>query len=268
MTPRLFIEAMAKHLPPSASILRLADVNGAAGDVLRELRADLDVLPVYGETWNLATDSVDAITAFGHRLAQLPLEEALKALRPGGRLIVVDPDGETHRSPVQALEKAGYTRILVEAAVETAGVLMRGEKPHTTGDTTERVNLVAARDRTATNLSSFKGRYLHLLIRQTPNKPVWALTPDDPLRWEAVAVRQGDVEAVLAFSSLPNAVSLMQAAVLAGTLRDVNKVGKFSRATAERWQFQILLNPTPDFLTESSVVMLSIDPATAETGDE
>jgi len=28
---RLFIEAMAKHLPPSASQLRLIDVDGAAG---------------------------------------------------------------------------------------------------------------------------------------------------------------------------------------------------------------------------------------------
>jgi hypothetical protein len=271
VTPRLMIEAMAKHLPPSASTVRLADVNGAAGDVLRELRADLDILPVSGETWTLDANNLDAIIAYDHALEQLPLGEVLNALRPGGRLIVVDPKGETHRDHVLMLENAGYTRILVEAAVEhpvMVGVLMRGEKPHTTADTTARVNLVAERDSAATDLSHFKGRYLHLLIRQTPNKPAWALTPQDKVTWEAVALQQGGETVVLAFSSLPNAVSFMQAAVLAGTIRDVNKVGKFSRKTAETWQFQILLNPSSDMLGEQMMGMIPIDPATAETQDE
>ena len=266
VTPRPFIEALAKHLPPSASTLRLADVNGAVGDVLHELRADLDILPVSGEMWDLQANSVDAVAAYDRTLEQLPLGEALNALRPGGRLIVVDPQGEPQGTHVQTLENAGYTRILVEAAhLALGGVLMRGEKPHTTADTIARVNLVAERDRAANDLHHFKGRYLHLLIRQTPNKPVWALRPDDKLTWEAVAVPQG---AVLAFSSLPNAVSFMQAAVMAGTIRDVNKMGKFSRATAESWEFPILLNPSPDVLRDQSMKLIPIDPATAETGDE
>ena len=49
---------------------------------------------------------------------------------------------------------------------------------------------------------------------------------------------------LLAFSSLPNAVAFMQPAVIAGTIKDVNKVAKFSRATAQDWR--VLINPALD----------------------
>lgn len=271
MTPCHFIQAMAKHLPPSAAALRLADLGGAAGDVLRELRADLDIVPVSSTLWAMEANSLDAITVFDCALEHVPLREALNALRPGGRLIVIDPHGAPDREYMLTLEDAGYTRILVEAAVEypvTAGVLMRGEKPHMTADTTARVNLVAERDSAATDLANFRGRYIHLLVRQTPNKPAWALTPADPVTWEAIAVQGEGGALVLVFSSLPNAVSFMQAAVLAGTIRDVNKVCKFSRKTADAWQFRALLNPLPDVLRGQAMTLIPIDPATAETGDE
>jgi hypothetical protein len=86
--------------------------------------------------------------------------------------------------------------------------------------------------------------------------------------WEAVVIQHEGSVALLAFSSLPNAVSFMQAAVLAGTIRDVNKVGKFSRATAETWQFRVLLNPSPDVLRDQTMTLIPIDPATGETPDE
>jgi hypothetical protein len=60
----------------------------------------------------------------------------------------------------------------------------------------------------------------------------------------------------------------MQEALLAGTIRDVNKVGKFSRTTAETWQFPLMLNPSHVVLSDQSVMMIPIDPATAEMGDE
>src|SRR5262245_43988153 len=118
---------MAKHLPPSASTLRLADVDGAAGDVLRECRADLDILPVSLESWAFEAGTLDAVAAYDRKLENGLLVKVLDALRPGGRLILLDPHGELDQGLVSTLENAGYTRILVEAAVEypvSAGVLM------------------------------------------------------------------------------------------------------------------------------------------------
>jgi hypothetical protein len=113
---------------------------------------------------------------------------------------------------------------------------------------------------------------VHLLIRQTPNKPVWALKPDDKILWEA-AVAYNDLQEpiALAFTALPKAVAFMQAAVLAGAIRDINKIGKFSKAVAAKWDFSVLLNPTLEQvqakfrLTGGSI---SIDPITAEAPDE
>ena len=105
--PRLMIEAMAKHLPPSASTLRLVDVGGAVGEVLLERRADLDVIAVAGDTWDLDDNSLDAVTAYGTTLERGLLRMALRALRPGGRLIVVDPHGESDAEQVRTLEEVG-----------------------------------------------------------------------------------------------------------------------------------------------------------------
>src|SRR5262249_6389829 len=146
---------------------------------------------------------------------------------PGHRLVVT-------------LENAGYTRILVEPLSDQGGVLMRGEKPHTTPDTMERIRQVAVRD-AESDLSTYSGRYVHLLIQQTPNKPAWKLQPGEKIEWRALALAQPSVGAdetgrvALAFSSLPKAVSFMQPAVVAGAIRGVNKVAKFSRETAQGW---------------------------------
>lgn len=284
--PGLYAPVMAKHLPPSASTLRLVDIGGHTGQYLNELRADLDVTTVNPASWDADENSVDAIMVWlpADRLDidAVFLNQALRAMRPGGRLIMGDPDGAADEAHVRRLEAAGFTRILVEALDELPGVLMRGEKPHTTADTLERVNLVAALDSaqkaardaaqpeaaTHQGLAGFRGRYVHLLVKQTPNKPVWALTPDDVVAWDAVAVEVDGEARALAFSSLPNAVAFMQAAVLAGTIRDVNRVAKFSRETAAGWVFPVLVNPSPDVLTGYSLTGIAIDPATAEAGGE
>jgi hypothetical protein len=245
---------MAKHLPPSASTLRLLDVNGAAGDLLRLRRPDLAV--TVGE--DAPENSLDAIVAYDAALTDEHLCALLLALRPGGRLISVDSLGEPSAALVKRLEAAGYTRILVEEMLPS-GVLMRGEKPHTTGDTLARIESVALRDS-----ADFRGRYVHLLVRQTPNKPVWALKPGDVVAWEAVGLT-GEPPVLLAFSSLPRAVAFMQPAVVSGAIKDVNKVAKFSRAVVESWALRV--NPTADIL-EHPIVMLPLDPALAETPDE
>jgi SAM-dependent methyltransferase len=271
-TPRVeraLIEAMAKHLPPSGAALRLLDWDGATGAVLRELRADLDIDTNNGH-YDWQPDSLDAIAIYDRAYAPL-LPDALAALRPGGRLIIVDSNDNPDARHVTLLEGAGYARILVEIAAECPlpiGVLMRGEKPHITDDTLERVRGTAQRDDLLTDLNRYPGRYLHLLIRQTPNKPVWALRPDEALHWEAIAAQHDDGVALLAFSSLSKAVAFMQPAVLAGQIRDVNKVGKFAVATAQAWEMPLLLNPANDVLANYAQVSIVVDPTSAEASDE
>ncbi len=169
---------VAKHLPPSASSLRLLDLDGTLSPGLIALRPDLVVTVGAPDQ-----STYDAVVAYNLALDDALLRQVLALLRPGGRLIVIDPQGEPDRAQVERLELAGYVRILVEA-VEPGGVLLRGEQPHTTTDTLARVQSVAVRD----SLREFKGRYLHLLIRQTPNKPVWALQPDETVAWSAAAI--------------------------------------------------------------------------------
>jgi SAM-dependent methyltransferase len=273
---RLMIEAMARHLPPSAADLRLLDINGLAGDTLSALRADLEIVPVpgYVDRWpddQSSANCVDAVVAYAYILNDRFLAQVLHVLRPGGRLVVVDPRGQVNQAAGQRLEAAGYARILVETAVEApgpAGVLLRGEKPHATGDTLARIQQVAGRDEAGLDLSAYRGRYVHLLIFQAPNKPVWRLQPGETVQWQAVALEHEGEAVMLAFSSLPRAVGFMQPAVLAGKLDGVNKVGKFRRETAAAWSLPVLLNPGPELLEQGAIALIPVDPATAEASDE
>jgi hypothetical protein len=268
---RLMIEEIAKHLPPSASSLQLIDIDGGAGSVLSELRGDINVITVpQGAEWDLSSNSVDAVVLFGSTLGDMGLRQALDVLRPGGRLIMTDPNGEVSAAKVDTLEDAGYARILVGVGAECPmplGVMMRGEKPHTTEDTLERVQGVAEKDDIHADLQTYKGRYIHLLVQQTPNKPVWALKPDEKVEWQAVVLDDAQ-PTLLAFSSLPRAVAFMQPVVMAGQIKDINKVAKFSRETALTWTLPVLLNPDVSALDGRNVARISIDPNTAEASDE
>ncbi len=241
----------------------MLDLDGALSAGLLALRPDLDVVVGVPTLVGLPDDgsTYDAVVAYAATLGDDLLRRILASLRPGGRLIAVDPLGEPDRAQVERLESAGYVRILVEAALPT-GVLMRGEQPHVTSDTLARIQSVASQDEP----SQFKGRYLHLLIRQTPNKPVWALQPGEPVAWSAAALIDEGDPLLLAFSSLPNAVAFMQPAVIAGSIKDVNKVAKFSRTTAQDWR--VLVNPALDLLDGRAVVFVPVDPSLAETPDE
>jgi SAM-dependent methyltransferase len=265
---RRLLGAMVRHLPPSASALRLLDFNGAVGAVLAESRPDVSLISVSGYAWSVETSSADAVAIYDVPLLPELLAEALRALRPGGRLIAVEQGGEIGSDRVAALETAGFTRILVEAALEddeSAGVLMRGEKPHVTADTHARIQVAAERDHAA-DFAGYPGRYVFLLIRQKPNKPVWALASDEVVTWEAVAVERAGETLLLAFSSLPRAVAFMQPAVLAGTIKDVNKVAKFRRERLS--DGRALLNPTLEQISADHIIAVPVDPQTAETPDE
>jgi hypothetical protein len=261
---RLLIETMVKHLPPGGASLRLVDVGGQAGEILIELRPDLDVIlsPGIHDGWLVKPDSIDAVVAYNCAPENHLLESALVALRPGGRLIVIDTRGEPSEGLVKTLEAEGYTRILVERTV-VVGVLMRGEKPHTEERTVDRVKQVAGGD-----AAPRSGRYVHLLIQQTPNKPAWKLEADEKIEWQAVGVAGEGETVVLAFSSLPKAVEFMQPAVLAGRIKNVNKIAKFRWEVAREWPFPIMLNPSDEIFDTHREAVLSVDPRTAEAPDE
>jgi SAM-dependent methyltransferase len=264
------IEAMRRHLPPSGVSLRLLDVEGAAGGLLARRRGDLDITTVTGAAaeWQLAPASFDAVAGCDVVISADFLAACFDALRPGGRLIVALSVGQASADWVARLEQAGYTRILVEAVLDDGrGLLLRGEKPHTEARTLDRIRQVADGD-AASDFDHYAGRYLHLLICQTPNKPAWALRPDDVIEWHAAAVEGEPAPALLAFSSLPKAVAFMQPAVMSGLIRDVNKVGKFSRETARSWPLPVLLNPAFESLTRRNIVFCPVDARSAEAPDE
>jgi hypothetical protein len=265
---RSLIEAMAKHLPPSAASLRLVDVGGQAAEILLELRPDVDVIlsPGTNDGWLVKPDSIDAVVAYGAAPVDNLLEAALMALRPGGRLIILDLQAQPSEGLVKLLEDGGYTRILVEPGAEhpaPLGVLMRGEKPHTEERTVDRAKQVARRDSAARGV-----RYIHVLIQQTPNKPAWKLEAGEKVDWQAVAVVGQGETVLLAFSSLPKAVEFMQPAVMAGHVKDVNKIAKFRWEVARDWPFPIMLNPSDEIFDTQAVALLAVDPRTAEAPDE
>lgn len=276
-TPRLkqlLIEVVAKHLPPSASTLRLLDVNGEAGAILSNIRQDLEIVSISGnvDQWrSVPAESADAVVAYGYVLNDRFLAAAHDALRPGGRLILVNSEGGVTEALGKRIEDGGFTRILVETAVECplpTGVLMRGEKPHTTVDTLERIRLVAEPDSQKLNLQSYEGRYVHLLVVQTPNKPAWAIAKDDQVEWQAAALMYDNGPALLAFSSLPKAVEFMQPAVLAGRIHGVNRITKYRKAIAGAWNLPVLLNPSQDVLDNGKIVFIPVDPGEAEAPNE
>lgn len=266
-----FVAVMAKHLPPSASTLRLLDLDGRSGSMLSQWRADLEIHHIpprrLGQS-GIPPKPCDAVVAYDIELSAPLLHSVLDLLRPGGRLIALHSRGIVSDCHPQFLRDNGYVRILVEPALDKLGVLLRGEKPHVTADTAKRIRSVAQADMDSLDLDHYKGRYLHLLIQQRPNKPAWKLTKSETISWRAAAIKRGSQTVMLAFSSLPKAVGFMQPAVLARLVQDINKVGKFSRATATDWTWEVILNPTLDSIRDNAIAYVDLDPSTAEAPDE
>lgn len=268
---RHFVAVMAKHLPPSSSTLSLLDVDGQSGRLLAQSRRDLQIchIPVCDIAERaVASAAFDAVLAYDIDLSASLLKSCLKALREGGRFIALQPRGAASESHWRCLQDQGYVRILVEPALDELGVLIRGEKPHATADTMARIQSVAHADDDSLELAHFSGRYIHLLIQQYPNKPVWKLAPGETFAWQVAAIRRNSTQILLGFSSLPKAVSFLQPAVLAGLIADINKVGKFSVEQARLLEWEIVLNPTLDSLREQTLTFIDIDPTLAEAPDE
>ncbi|MDE2859302.1 MAG: hypothetical protein OXN94_15770 [Chloroflexota bacterium] len=271
-----FVEALAKHLPPSASRLRLLDIDGHCGAILARRRADLDIRCLAADDLQaprFAPAAADAVVAFDPDLDSQMLSSIAASMRPGGRFIAVLPGGEVSACWVGLLEAEGLVRILVEPAVDGAGLLIRGEKPHPTVKPLgpiqmERIQSVARADADLLDLDRYRGPYLHLLIRQSPNKPVWKLAAGEAVAWRALALGDASNAVLLAFSSLPKAVGFLQPAVLLDQVRDVNKVGKFAREVAGGWGRLVMLNPTLDAIKDQQLIWLHIDPQTAAAPDE
>ena len=250
--PADLIAEMLRQLPPSASTLQLLDLGGHCARPFSEKRQDLNIhrlaeLPA-GES------RYDAIVALDQALAPDFLETALRNLRPGGRLIIGWRRGEIDAGQQLDLEAAGFERILLETHGDA--LLLRGERPR------------GAQDCAVRGPGARKGRYLHLLLRQSPEGPPWAHAPGDDMRWQALTLDVGGQRRLLAFSSLPQAVAFMQPAVLQGRLRDVNKVGKFPRETARDWPLGVLLDPAPAILERGDTGLFEVDPASAALPDE
>ncbi|MCU0481461.1 MAG: class I SAM-dependent methyltransferase [Anaerolineae bacterium] len=263
------IEALMKHLPPSASQLHLLDVNGLAGEWMTQLRPDVTIITVSGDThhWNFSENSFDAVVAVEYILNDPFLGAVLPILRHGGRLIIANSRASMDVAHYGTrLEDAGYVRILIEDILlqPTKGVLMRGEKAHITADTHERIQEVASHEAELIPIADYKGRFVHLLIRQTPNKPPWRMDADEPIHWDAVTING----ALLAFSSLPKAVSFMQPSVLMNKFHTVNKVAKFKRDVVMNWALPIILNPTIEIWDGGEMRFSPVNPIDAETPDE
>ena len=261
--PADLIAHMLRQLPPSGSMLRLLDLGGHCAGSFRALRQDLDIC--CASSLPAEESGLDAIVALDQPLAEEFLVAARNSLRPGGRLIIGWRRGQADAGQQLRLEAAGLTRILIES--QGSALLLRGERPHLAQDTLERIRQVAGGDVVA-DPQSWPGRYIHLPVRQTPDRPPWALEPGDALRWQALTLAVGTERRLLAFSSLPRAVAFMQEAVLRGTISGVNKVGKFPRDAARDWPLQLLLNPDPARMDQGEPGTIDVDPAAAASPDE
>ena len=295
------VEAMRK-LRPDIVIQDLPNhptalLSNQGKDDFRSLQVNLSQI-------ELEDNSVDAVIA--HSIlyllddSQAFFEEVMRILRPGGRFILFDPAaGKSKwqslknilRNPkssirhqrfvpeatAKLLETSGFARILTEQTLDGWAILSRGEKPHADHMSTIDRVAIGATDSDDLGLvqgdkfNSVKGRFIHLLIQQTPNIPIWKAKAEE-IQWKAAALSDAnELPIAFAFTSLPKAVNFMQAAVLEGKIQNINKIAKFNKETARQWGFRVLLNPTLSTIREQHpqpTIFIPIDPESAEAPDE
>jgi hypothetical protein len=270
-----------KHLPPSADRPRVLALDSRAATHLAQAAADLDLIsPVQARfspaTLPFKTESFDALVAVGLLAAPGPFQPA-RVLRPGGRFIaLVRPEERDHW--LAALAQAGYVHLYSERDGDEC--LVRGERPPAALRPADRMAALAGTAQQALTIIDPRtadlrslGRHVHLLVAQTPNKPAWRLVPTDALEWHTPVFAAPDRAALApAFTSLVKAVQFMQAAVLAGALPGINKVGKFSAEAARAWSFHLAVNLAFEVwranLGTATLAWAPLDWRTAARGDE
>jgi hypothetical protein len=247
----------AKHLPPSAGSPRVLALDDSAA---AELPAEVERIDA-GRRRSLAPGQLDAVAGYA---APDQIKALVPLLRPGGRLILAQRAGTwPAASLLAALTSAGLIHCLVEPVGEA--ILYRGERPQA-GSSVERVPSLAA-----PSAPSTLPRFVFLLVTQTPNKPAWKLDPAERVEWRAATLLDPTTgePALLAFSSLVKAVAFMQAAILAGWIEGVNKVGKFRAQAARRWELPLRLDPAFDEVRSDALgPPFGVDSQAALTGEE
>ncbi len=273
------VHEIARQLPPSGTNLQLLDISVVpeGRDFLAMHRPDVQIKlgDVTDLTYVANHPSYDAILAIGLALTIQQLSALHRWLRPGGRIIMFDQRFLTPTDAAHALTRVGFVRVLAERLPD--GILYRGEYPYDGNlSTQERVSIGAGPPSITGIISSSEieattGRYVLVLVRQTPNLPAWRLEPDTPVLWHLAALEtEQHPTLVLAFSALPKAVAWMQHAVLNGFLPDIHKIVKFSKTTAAQWRLPLLLNPNFEQVLglAKSVQFIVVDHQTAELADE
>lgn len=273
---------LTRHLPPSASVLRVWALDDLTGLFFREQAARAGRFEITGGT--APTAPVDAVAGYRDGMpAADALALYLQALRPGGRLILLvaaeTDDVNLTAERGQTLEQAGFVRVLAEPVYGV--MVVRGEKPHTTGDTLARVRVAADADDTAHTYTPFEataynGRFVFLLTQSAAKRRPWETDTganagaDADLTAIAIASMndEGRSPVALGFSSLPKAVAFMQPMILAGRITGVNKIAKFTRETAAAWPFAAWLNPPATALEGNTLTTVRVSASSAVTGDE
>lgn len=277
------VHEIARQLPPSGANLQLLDISDTADvrNLLVARRPDVHVtVAALSDLELFEARHYDAIVAVGVHLSVMQVVAARNLLRPGGRLVVFN---SAHPEPKQAaatLTEAGFARVLAERLPD--GIMFRGESAYDGNlSTIERVSMTATQ-RGAIQpaimglyeqdaIRAMNGRFVQVLVRQTPNLPVWRMAPDIDIAWQMAAIKTAQHPTIiLAFSALPKAVAWMQQAVLNGFLPDIHKIVKFSKITAATWQHPLLLNPDFEVVLglAQSTLFVAVDRHTAESPDE
>ncbi len=236
-----------KHLPPSASI------------------PNVQVCDEHSRRWSMSLERQGHITLDDDRpidgvlaseLSFAP--KAVSVLRPNGRAIFLVPNTVdiSPEAVIQTLTEAGLVRILIEAVLDDAYLLARGERPTEHARPTARIAAIAQLTANAievTEAAEIAKQYqsLHLLVRQDPPTRGWTDAQPD-LTWQAITVRDTQIDRVvlLAFTSLTKAVAFMQPAVIAGAISNVNKLPRYEMDQFLKWNLPLIVNPTFEALRE------------------
>ncbi len=238
------IQLILKHLPPSAGLPNVyaCDERSRRWVMALQRQGHITLNP---EQVNDAVLSSDLSFA----------GEAVRRLRPNGRAIFLIPNTAdvSGQEVVQALTSAGFVRLLSEAVLDEAYLLARGERPTEQLHPVERIAAIAGLAPGTLELLEVKEaaeryRALHLLVRQIPPARSWSDSMN--VSWQAGTVRDiaADRTVLLAFTSLVKAVAFMQPAVLAGALRNINKLPRFEMVHLIKWGLPVIVNPVFEVL--------------------